>query len=170
MNRRCAFAVLALLIASCGKSEPPPPTAGGSSARFGPLMLQVGHRLELAGRAARVGRWELATYEVEELREVYEGPLLEAPAPDEIHARIEPFIDSCLAPLEEAARAHDMARFEREFATTTIGCNACHATANVPFIEIPSELEVEIPRMTPLTTPDVPSPATPPPSTPLLGS
>lgn len=164
MNRRCAASLLALVIASCGKSEPPPPTgaAGGSSARFGPLMLQIGHRLELAGRAARVGRWELATYEVEELREVYEGPLLEAPAPDEIHARIEPFIDSCLAPLEEAARARDMARFEREFATTTIGCNACHATANVPFIEIPSELEVEIPRMTPLAPP---SPEPPPAST-----
>ena len=143
---------------SCGKSEPPTTTeaSGESTARFGPLMLQVGHRLELSGRAARAGRWELAAYEVHELTEVYEGPLLEAPAPPEVHARIEPFIESCLEPLEQAARAHDMARFEREFATTTIGCNACHATANVPFIEIPSELGVEVPRMTPVEAPPTP--------------
>ena len=151
---------MTLLLASCGKSEPPPPSgaSGGSEARFGPLMLQIGHRLELSGRAARAGRWELAEYEVEELREVYEGPLLEAPAPDEVHARIEPFIESCLVPLEAAAEARDMARFEREFATTTTGCNACHATARVAFIEIPAELEVEVPRMTPMTEPS-PSPS-----------
>jgi hypothetical protein len=128
-------------------------------------MLQIGHRLELAGRAARIGRWELATYEVEEMREVYEGPLLEAPAPDEIHARIEPFIDQCLTPLEAAARAHDMARFEQEWATTTTGCNACHQSAGVPFIQIPSQLEVEIPRMTP-PTPEDPEPTRPPPTAP----
>src|SRR5258708_30282977 len=72
--------VATLLLTACGsKSEPPPPTstAGGSEARFGPLMLQIGHRLELSGRAARAGRWELARYEVQELREVYEGPLLD---------------------------------------------------------------------------------------------
>ncbi len=151
MRPRPLALALALLASSCGskpEDAPPPPAAGGSLARFGPLMLQIGHRLELSGRAARIGRWELATYEVEELVEVYEGPLLEAPAPDEIHARIEPFITSCLRPLEEAARAHDLARFEREWATTTTGCNACHQQAGVGFIEIPGELEVEIPRMT----------------------
>ncbi len=155
-------AMMALSLASCGgksdEAAAPAPAAGGSAARFGPLMMQIGHRLELAGRAARIGRWELATYEVEELTEVYEGPLLEAPAPPEIHARIEPFIDSCLVPLEEAARSHDLSRFEAEFRTTTIACNACHQMAHVPFIEIPGELEVEIPRMTPPTS------AAPPPS------
>ncbi len=161
-----AALLVAILSTACGtKSDAPPPpsgAAGGSAARFGPLMLQIGHRLELSGRAARAGRWDLATYEVEELREVYEGPLLEAPAPEEIHARIEPFIESCLVPLEEAARSHDMARFEREFATTTMACNACHATAQVGFVEIPSELEVEVPRMTPMPPPTT---VAPPPTT-----
>jgi hypothetical protein len=165
MTRRVAGMIAALALAACGsKSDPPPPaTIAASGERFGPLMMQIGHRLELAGRAAHVGRWELARYEVQELRELYEGPLLDAPAPPEIHARIEPFIDSCLAPLEAAAQAHDMTRFEAALTTTTLGCNACHATAGVPYIEIPSELGVEIPRMTPVSEAS-PEP-TPPPAT-----
>jgi hypothetical protein len=154
--RRMALA-LALALAGCkggAESAPAPlgPT-GESMVRFGPLMLQIGHRLEQSGRAARAGRWELAAYEAQELREVYEGPLREAPAPPEIHARIEPFIDSCLRPLEDAARAQDMTRFEREFETTTTGCNACHASAGVAFIEIPNAPGEEIPRTAPVTPP-----------------
>jgi hypothetical protein len=149
---RVSLLGIVLLVACGNKPDTPSPEGppGGSEARFGPLMLQIGQRLELSGRAARAGRWELAAYEVQELREIYEGPLLDAPAPEEIHARIEPFAASCLLPLEEAAQSRDMARFEREFATTSIGCNACHQAASVPFVEIPSELEVEVPRMTPL--------------------
>lgn len=172
-DRALAGSLVLLLVVACGsKPEEPAPSApaGGSEARFGPLMMQVGRRLELSGRAARAGRWELAAYEVEELREIYEGPLLDAPAPAEIHARIEPFAETCLAPLEDAARARDLARFEAEFRTTSIGCNACHQAAQVPFVEIPDTLETEVPRLTPLAPAPPASvadePAVEPPATP----
>jgi hypothetical protein len=151
---RLRVLALACLLASCSckGSEPPPDLAppGGSSARFGPLMLQIGHRLELSGRAARAGRWDYAAYEVEELVEIYEGPLLEAPAPPEIHDRIEPFAADVFPTLEATARAHDLAGFERAYTAVTTGCNACHAAAEVPFIVIPSEIGVEVPMITPV--------------------
>ena len=160
MRQRWLTPVLVLTLCGACKSNAAPPAGpeGGSSARFGPLMLQVGHRLELSGRAARAGRWDYAAYEVQELLEIYEGPLLEAPAPDEIHGRIEPFATQTLPPLEAAARAHDLAAFERAFTAVTTGCNACHAAAEVPFIVVPSEIGVEVPMITPLepTTEELP--------------
>jgi hypothetical protein len=150
-----ATALLVIALCSCkGGEAPPPEPVGGSSARFGPLMLQIGHRLELSGRAARAGRWDYAAYEVEEIVEVYEGPLLEAPAPPAIHARIEPFVADVFPPLEAAARAHDLAGFERAYTAVTTGCNTCHAAAEVPFIVVPSEIGIEVPMITPLETTD----------------
>ncbi len=148
------LSVVLVLACSCKGGDPSPPEerAGGSEARFGPLMLQIGHRLELSGRAARAGRWDYAAYEVEELAEIYEGPLLDAPAPPEIHERITPFAETSFPPLEAAARAHDLAAFRRAYTAATTGCNVCHAAAEVPFIVIPSELGVEVPMITPLET------------------
>ena len=161
MTRSWLSAALVLVLCSCkgGGEAPPPEMTGGSSARFGPLMLQIGHRLELSGRAARAGRWDYAAYEVDELLEIYEGPLLEAPAPPEIHARIEPFAATSFPPLLEAAHAHDLPAFERAYTAVAAGCNTCHAAAEVPFIVVPSELGIEVPMITPLeTTADEPLP------------
>ena len=160
-RRLSISAALVLLACSCKGAAPTAPAepVGGSAARFGPLMLQIGHRLELSGRAARAGRWDYAAYEVEELVEVYEGPLLEAPAPDEIRARIVPFATESLPPLGTAARAHDLAAFQRAYTAVTTGCNACHAAAEVPFIVVPSEIGVEVPMISPVETgPEEPLP------------
>ena len=98
--------------------------------------MEVGARFERSQRAVAAGRWELAAYDVHELREVFEDDLLPGKWADnpsmghETHA----FIAGPLPQLEAAAR--DRSAWDGAFGTTVKACNACHQVAHVAFIEI----------------------------------
>jgi hypothetical protein len=93
--------------------------------------------------AGKAGNWDLASYEVDEIKEglgdaaslypTHEG----APVAEMIKTIIDPRIER----LEKAIEAKSGAQFAAAFDELTKGCNSCHAAAGKPFIRIqrPSE-------------------------------
>lgn len=95
-------------------------------------------RFERSLRAVAAGRWELAAYDVHELREVLEDDLLPgkwADNPSMSH-EARAFLAGPLSQLEAAARERDRGAWDGAFGTTLKACNACHQVAHVEFLEI----------------------------------
>lgn len=95
-------------------------------------------RYARVSREIAAERWELAAYDVHELRETFEDDLLphtwnENPA---MQRAAKQFLDGPLAQLEATARTKDHATWSADFAATTKACNACHLEGKVAFIEI----------------------------------
>jgi hypothetical protein len=88
--------------------------------------------------AGKQNNWNLAAYEIDEIKEGLEGaarlfPTFEGiPVAEMIKTIIDPRIDK----LEEAVRAKSGAKFTVAFDELTSGCNSCHVGANKPFIRI----------------------------------
>ena len=101
-------------------------------------MLEVGTRYARLGREVEAGRWELAAYDVHELRETFDDDLLPrtwGDNPTMQHAA-RAFLAGPLAQLEATARTKDRAGWPAAFTATTAACNACHRDGHVAFIEI----------------------------------
>lgn len=125
----------ALLLAACAH---PAPKAPPIHRRGGELMIEVGTRYARVGREVAANRWELAAYDIHELRETFEDDLLPRTwndNPTMQHAS-KTFLDGPLANLEATARTKDRAAWATAFAATTDACNACHRDGKVEFIEI----------------------------------
>jgi hypothetical protein len=65
---RIAWFALSLLVPTVGCSRTK--AASATVAGLGEVMSQVGHRFEMAGRAAKANRFEMAAFEVGELEEL----------------------------------------------------------------------------------------------------
>jgi hypothetical protein len=131
---------------------PPPPEA---PARFGALMAEVGQRFERMGRAARARRLDLATFEVEEIGEIFEEDLPKAEPPREntgvnLAGVEQAFRQTNLPELRAALQAKDAAAFKAAYLRAAETCNGCHRSSGHAFIEIPTEPGQPIPRLDPL--------------------
>jgi hypothetical protein len=142
----CLFgACLAAL--ACGKppaapaSPTPVPSAVTPQAAWvpglGELMLsqQARHaKLWLAGQA---GNWELAAYEIGEMREGFGDIARLHPAPGDLPVPVDQAIETIMtSPLDDLAQAiqkKDRKTFEAAFDTMTQGCNSCHQATNHGF-------------------------------------
>jgi cytochrome c553 len=156
-----------VLIASCSKTSDSPllgdagAKAGEPRAQapgFGEVMLQVGRRFELAGRAASANRFELAAFEVGELEELFENDMPRASLPKEgptaqIPALTKAFLDSVPPELAKAATSKDQAAFAAAFQSAAAMCNACHESAAKGFIQVPSVPGQSVPVLDPLPAP-----------------
>lgn len=88
--------------------------------------------------AGKNSNWELASYEIDEIKEgledaarlhaVFDG----IPVADMIKTILDPKIEQ----LEKAIEAKSSARFVSAFDGLTEGCNSCHTKAGKPFIRI----------------------------------
>lgn len=97
---------------------------------------QVRHaKLWFAGDAEN---WELAAYELDEIKEGLEDAVKLHPSHKEIPVAdmIESNLHAPLAELAEAIASKDRDRFARAFDGLTAACNACHRAANHGFIEV----------------------------------
>jgi len=168
--------LLGLILAGCGNGKPTeaaggPPPGTDPDLRIGHVMVEVGQRLEIAGRAANAERWELAAYEANELVEMFHADMSRALLPgvcddsvsDSTYATL---LDEGLPALREAASERDAEAFSARFAAASASCNACHAGCEVTFIEVPSAPGSSVPRVgAPASTPapaSEPSPASSP--------
>lgn len=124
----------ALVLAACAQ---PPPPAKPVHRRGGELMIEVGTRYPRLPREIAAGSWELAAYDVHEMRETFEDDLLPRSWNDNptMQHEAKTFLAGPLAALEASARTRD-AGWRAAFDATTKACNACHATAHVAFIVI----------------------------------
>jgi hypothetical protein len=136
------MAVLALTMAS------PQP-------RYGELMAEVGHRFETMGRAAKAHRYELATFELDELGEVFEEDLPHAERPKvptevNLEGLAEAFHRTHPPELRAALERHDLAAFAKAFARAADTCNGCHKVTGHAFIEIPGTPGSAVPKLDPV--------------------
>jgi hypothetical protein len=99
-------------------------------------LQQMRHsKLWFAGSA---GNWELASYELDELKEGFDDVMTYAPIHDGV--RLAPLVktitDGAIPELAKAIAARDGAKFAGAFDALTGGCNACHRSAKRGFIAI----------------------------------
>lgn len=135
------------------KDRPAPSaSAAVASASFGTLMLGVAHRFELIGRAYKSKRLELATYQLEELEEAFRDDLPATklpPLPPGVS--ITPFVDTMtttsIPALRKALERKDDQAIVAAFEGMAKTCNACHASAGRPFIEVPTMPGEPVPRL-----------------------
>jgi hypothetical protein len=132
------FALLALSLYPVdlpGQQTAPPATYKPELIEF-MIFTQIRHaKLWLAGNA---GNWELADYEVDELKEGLEKAAKYVP--DYKGIPVGKMIESVAIPpideVEKAIKAKDRAKFAAAYDKLTGACNACHQSANRPFIVI----------------------------------
>ncbi len=88
--------------------------------------------------AGRLQNWELAGYEVDQIRKSFEVASLynRKLGDQDIAGKIK--IDSYppLDALKSAVESHDSPRFTVEFEKLTAACNACHEATHFGFIQI----------------------------------
>ena len=137
----CASVVLAPTLA-CGREDPQAaPTDHDEDIGYGSVMVVVGHRFELVGRAAKARRYELAAFELDEIVEQFETMLPHANPPREGNAEILKrlevgFLGGHLPDLRRALTEHDDAKIEAALGRVATACNACHEASGHAFIEI----------------------------------
>src|ERR1700744_3719913 len=93
--------------------------------------------------AGKQNNWDLAAYEIDEIKEGLEDAARLHPTFDGVPVAemIKSIIDPRLEELEKAVREKSSAKFGDAFDELTGGCNSCHAGANKPFrrIQRPTE-------------------------------
>ena len=149
---------LASLLASCSKGGAAPAEGRG----LGDVMVDVGRRFEVLGRAAAATRWELAAYEADELGEIFENDVPHATLPKEgptaqIPGLAKVFLQSAPPALMKAAQAKDPVTFNAAFADAAGLCNACHQSAEKGFIQVPVIPGQAVPVLVPVSLMPVPS-------------
>jgi len=88
--------------------------------------------------AGKQNNWDLAAYEIDEIKEGLEDAARLFPTYDGIPVAemIKTIIDPRIEELEKAVRAKSSTKFTAAFDELTNGCNSCHAGASKPFIRI----------------------------------
>jgi hypothetical protein len=100
------------------------------------IATQVRHaKLWLAGEARN---WDLADYEIDELKEGLEDVVKYFPVYKDmpVGQMIEATAMAPIAEVEAAVKAKDRTRFTAAFDKLTAACNTCHQSANRPFIVV----------------------------------
>jgi len=109
------------------------------------ITVQSHHlKLWLAGSAQN---WDLADYQVDELKELLEEISRRVPTYKEVPVgqMIEAATMPPLGEIEAAIKAHDSAKFAASFDRLTGACNICHEAANRGFIVIQRPLTSSFP-------------------------
>jgi hypothetical protein len=105
---------------------------------LGEFMMATQLRHAKLWFAGKNHNWDLAAYEIDEIKEGLEdaaklhSTVDGVPVADMIKTIIDPRIEQ----LEKAVGAKNNAQFVAAFDELTDGCNACHAGAGKPFIRI----------------------------------
>ena len=132
-----------LVALSCGVStaaepETSPPPEQSYTPGLGEFMsaIQVRHaKLWFAGKGKN---WQLAAYELDELKEAFEDAAKYQPEfkGKPIAKIIEPMTARPIAQLEKAIEVKDSARFVRAYDSLSHACSACHQATDHGFILI----------------------------------
>ena len=107
---------------------------------FDVAMMEAGYRYIDLYWAGQDANWEAAAYQVQKMRLAIENGLERRP---KRATSVRAFLAGPLAAMDGAISARDPELFAGRFQDLTAGCNACHATEQVPFFEIrPPEARV----------------------------
>lgn len=89
--------------------------------------------------AGEAGNWDLAQYELDELKEGFDDAVTYHPEFKKgarIAEILPRLVNAPLGALGDAVKAKDKAKFVQAFDRLTDGCNSCHAEAGQGFIRI----------------------------------
>ncbi len=98
---------------------------------FARLMPEIGTRMWKAYHAGRAQNWELATWQLKEMRKLFRLGTVTRP---KYEANVEAYIDEDLAPLFAACSAGDLAAFEQAFHEAVDAANEYHRRWNKGFL------------------------------------
>jgi hypothetical protein len=129
-------------VVTFGQNSPVPITAVESKSTYAPglgeFMLQTQTRHLKLWLAGNVGNWDLADYEIDELKEGLEDAVKHVPNYKgmPVGQMMESVVMRPLGDVEKAIKARDRAKFVSSFDKLTEACNACHQAASRAFIVI----------------------------------
>ena len=93
--------------------------------REGTVMVEYGHRMAAVWFAGEAGNWDMAHYQVIEMREIQEtGEITRPPRAPALKS----FESSFLDPLDQSTLDKDKAKFETAYNAAIQGCNSCHGS------------------------------------------
>ena len=98
---------------------------------LGTVMIEYGNRYSTTYYAAKGGNWDLAAYQIKEMREIQRVGETTRPAR---MAGLTGFERSYLDPLDAAVKARDWKKFDSAFRAGITGCNECHVATGFPYI------------------------------------
>ncbi len=98
------------------------------------LMLEVGARYRHLYWAAKLGRWEFAAYQAEEIEALIETLQITRPGRAQTAAV---FLEMAYPEITDAAESGEWQRFEKAFQRLRQECLACHAANEHAFITLP---------------------------------
>jgi hypothetical protein len=95
------------------------------------LMPMVGQRYWKLYYAAKAGNWEMALYQLQQVRELMETGMITRP---EYEKDLEAFIEGYMGPIEEAIEQKDWSAFEEAYNDGIIGSKMYHDKNKRPYI------------------------------------
>lgn len=98
---------------------------------LGTVMLEYSRRYWIIYYACKKGNWDLALYELKELREIADVGMKTRP---KWARELADFDDRYLKPLEEAMKAHDWAGFEKAYNAGMKGSDEVHRRLGFHYI------------------------------------
>ena len=113
---------------------------------LGTVMVEYSHRMALLWFAGEAGNWNLAKYQLIEMREIQEVGETTRPARA---PALKSFESSFLDPLDESITAGDKTKFETAYNAAIQGCNSCHGSqTSADFPQGFSFIKVQVPQST----------------------
>lgn len=99
---------------------------------LGTVMIEYSFRFGTLYYAGKGENWDLAAYQLKEMREIQEvGETTRPPREGPLKA----FESAYLDPLDKAIQAKDQKAFDAAFQKTEQACNQCHAASGFPYIK-----------------------------------
>jgi hypothetical protein len=98
---------------------------------FARLMPEIGNRMWKAYHAGRAENWQLATWQLKEMRKLFRLGNVTRP---KYEADVEAYISEDLAPLFAACEAADLSAFVHAFAAAVDAANEYHRRWNKAFL------------------------------------
>jgi hypothetical protein len=113
---------------------------------LGTVMIEYGNRLSRLWFAANAGNWDMAKYQLDEMKEIQEVGETTRPARTPM---LKAFEDSYLNPIDAAILAKDKAAFTTAVNNAITGCNGCHAASTGTNWTSYKYVEVQTPKIDP---------------------
>lgn len=98
------------------------------------IMIEIGERYRTLYWAGKLGQWEFAQYQTEEMQKLVE--LLQTTRPNRA-ASAQDFLDKAFAGYPEAIARQDWELFQKAFHAMRGECLICHGKNEHPFITLP---------------------------------
>jgi len=137
-----AAAGTTMLLAQAAPSAPPPPANTAAV----PYVMTMGDMMDTLiqprhaklGLAGQAHNWPLAQYALVEIRQAFAGIVKAQPTFKGLP--VGQLVDAAIIPpmsaVDAAIKARDAQKFAAAYAQLTVGCNACHAAVEHPFVVI----------------------------------